>query len=129
MWDRKQAGMKRAAASAVVFASAVAFDAPHAVANNNDRTLMTAETIMREMEADERFLFVTGILEGLAYARLEKDTEAAGQRNNTGMNCIYDWFYGSDGRTFQLIQAAFDRYPDHFPNTIVAVLINRECGD
>ncbi|MEO0384565.1 MAG: hypothetical protein AAF234_13540 [Pseudomonadota bacterium] len=110
-------------------AGATLLCAPYAVANDHGHTLMTADTIMREMQADERFLFVTGILEGLAYARLEKDTEAAGQRDNSGMNCIYDWFYQSDGRTFQLIQAAFDRYPEHFPNTIVAVLINRECGE
>ncbi|MEO0384189.1 MAG: hypothetical protein AAF234_11625 [Pseudomonadota bacterium] len=111
------------------FACATLMNAQAALANDNAEAFMTSETVMREMPAGDRFLYVTGILEGLAYARLVRDTEARGERDNSGMNCIYRWFYESDGQTFQLIQAAFDRFPDHFPNTIIAVLISRECGE
>lgn len=111
------------------FAGATLLGAQPATANDNAESFMTAETIMREMTVDERFLYVSGIVEGFAYRRLESDTAATGAHDESGMACINQWFYRSGVEPFQLIQAAFNQYPEHFPSTIVSVLINRECGE
>ncbi len=119
---------KRAVCSAVL-AGATILSAPHAVANDDGHTLMTAETIMREMPVRDRFIYVSGIVEGLAYARLVRDTEVQGEADQSGMDCIYRWYFESEGQTHMLIEQAFRQYPEHFPNTLVSVLINRECGE
>ncbi|MFN3171230.1 MAG: hypothetical protein ACE37E_11115 [Hyphomicrobiales bacterium] len=110
-------------------AGSTLFGAQYAFANDNGETLMTAETIMREMPVRDRYIYVSGIVEGLAYARLVKDSQTTGERDNSGMNCIYEWYFADDGETHMQIEQAFRQYPAHFPNIIVSVMINRECGE
>lgn len=111
------------------FAGVALLSAQSAVANDNGRTLMTAETIMREMPIDDRYIYVSGIVEGLAYARLVSDTRASGETDQSGMDCIYRWYFEDVGQTHMQIEQAFRQYPEHFPNIIVSVMINRECGE
>lgn len=85
-------------------------------------TDFTAGVVMTKMEATKRFSFVAGVVEGLAYSRYIRDDKKA-----EGMSCIYDWFY-KEPKTIDVIYAAFDRYPDHFPGAVVAALANRKCG-
>lgn len=110
-------------------ASATLFGAQSGVANDNGGSLMTAETIMSEMPVRDRFIYVSGIVEGFAHRRLEDDTLQSGERDVSGMACIHQWFYDDDDRAFQLIQVAFDQYPQHFPATIISVVLARECGE
>lgn len=111
------------------FACATLMNAQAALANDNAGTLMTAETIMREMPIGDRYTYVSGIVEGLAYARLVQDTRALGENDQSGMNCIYRWYFEDVGQTHMTVEQAFRQYPEHFPATIVSVLINRECGE
>lgn len=92
-------------------------------------TDMTAGTIMKEMPVRERAAYVMGIVEGFAYARFRKDTVAAGTKNETGMKCIYDWFYKDTAASFDLIEAVFKKYPEHFPSTLIASMTKKECGE
>ena len=73
------------------------------------------------MNADERFLYISGVIDGTAYARFLRDG-----KQEAGMKCINDWFY-RDKTAMQRIYAAFDRYPDYPPSAIVAVLANSQC--
>lgn len=92
-------------------------------------TAMTAGTVLDKMSTDERFSYVAGMIDGLAHARLQKDTLAKGVAEQEGMNCIYRWFYQGDGKAHAVVSAAFGKYRDHYPATIIAVLIKRECGE
>lgn len=46
-----------------------------------------------------------------------------------GMRCIYDWFYKDTKASFTRIEAAFQKYADHFPSTLLATMIKKECGE
>lgn len=85
-------------------------------------TDFTAGVVMEKMDTKQRFSFVAGVVEGLAYARYAKD----GKQTN-GMKCIYDWFYEKDDTT-QKIYAAFDRFKDYLPGAVIAALVEKECG-
>lgn len=87
------------------------------------QTTMTAGVVMEMMPQADRYPFVSGIIEGLAYARYVKDG-----KKTDGMGCIYDWFYKKKGR-IQDIYQAFDRFKEHLPGTIVATMVAKECGD
>jgi len=95
----------------------------------NDNTPMTAGVVMERMEVRERYGYIAGIVEGLAYARFRKDTLAAGSKDERGMQCIYDWFYADKEAMFVRIGQAFTKYPEHFPSTLIAVMVKKECGE
>lgn len=107
---------KTVAAVAVCLAS-LPFVATHAVAQG-----MTAGVIMEKMPQNERYPFVAGIVEGLAYARYARDNKQV-----TGMGCIYKWFYGKQDR-IQDVYQAFNRFKDHTPGAIVAAMVAKECN-
>lgn len=77
---------------------------------------------MEKMEAKERYAFVAGIVEGLAMARYMSDG-----KKPEGMKCIYDWFY-ENPETIRTVYAAFEKYPDYPPGTVVDVLTRKTCG-
>ena len=85
------------------------------------QTEMTAGVVMERMEADERYTYVAGIIEGLAYARYARDG-----RDVAGMECIYGWFYGQEGAVEQ-IYAAFQEFPEYLPGAVLSVLLNQVC--
>ncbi|WP_299500463.1 hypothetical protein [uncultured Roseobacter sp.] len=76
-----------------------------------------------EMEPNARFPFISGIVEGLAQARVRSD---GGDTKMTG--CIYHWFYEED-KSYDNILAAFARFQDRAPGAIVDALIRRRCGE
>jgi hypothetical protein len=47
----------------------------------------------------------------------------------TGMRCIYDWLYKDSKSAFQRIEAAFTKYPEHFPSTLLATMLKKECDE
>lgn len=87
-----------------------------------DATDFTAGIVMEKMKPDERVLYLSGVVEGLAYARYAKDG-----KNTDGMKCIYDWFYERDG-TVSKIYSAFERFSDYLPGAVVAAMVEKECG-
>ena len=93
-------------------------------ANDAGATDFSAGFVMDSMERPERYTFVSGVIEGLAYARYVKD----GKKSEPGMRCIYDWFYEKDG-TLERIYQAFDSFRDYTPGAIVAALAEKECGE
>ena len=92
------------------------------------KTPMTAGVVLEKMPANELSAYISGIVEGLAYARFRKDTVAAGVRNEDGMKCIRDWYYATPDRVLD-IEAAFRRYEKYPPWVVMAVLIKKECGE
>ncbi|MDI6029447.1 hypothetical protein QBK99_25180 [Corticibacterium sp. UT-5YL-CI-8] len=87
-----------------------------------EATDFTAGKVLNEMSADERAAYISGVVEGLAYARYKKDGDETG-----GMKCIYDWLYYED-TTPQDILSAFKRFPDHTPGAVMAAMVEKECG-
>ena len=75
------------------------------------------------MSDDDQYVFMAGIVEGLAYARFRSDN-----KSTDGMACIYDWFYG-DVRSSLTILDAFAAFPDRMPGAIIGALTKRECGE
>lgn len=86
-------------------------------------TEFSAGTVMAKMDGKERYAFVAGIVEGLAMARYMKDG-----KKPEGAKCIYDWFY-SGNDTAATVYAAFQRYPEYPPGTVVSVMTKKACGE
>ncbi|MEM1385640.1 MAG: hypothetical protein AAGG06_18625 [Pseudomonadota bacterium] len=83
---------------------------------------LTAGVILDKMDAEERFTYLAGLMEGLAYARYLADGKAS-----EGQNCLYAWFYETRSNR-RKIEEVFRRYPDHRAAPIVLALTKRDCG-
>jgi peptidoglycan/LPS O-acetylase OafA/YrhL len=105
--------VKMTAAAALV---ALATGAPVSAAE------LTAGKIMSDMPARERYSFIAGIVEGLAYTRYQKDG-----KQPQGMKCIYDWFY-ADVKIMTDIEQVFTKYADYPPGAVIAVMVEDKCG-
>jgi len=83
---------------------------------------MTAGVILDKMNSDQRTGFLAGVVEGLAYARFEREGN-----EEPGMKCIYRWFYEKEG-TMENIHEAFNHFRDYMPGAVIAAMVQKECG-
>ena len=89
---------------------------------------LTAGDLLKQMQSKDLVYYVSGMVEGFAYARFRKDTIAAGEKVESGMQCIRDWYLNTP-RIILTIEDAFRQYADHQPSVILAALIKKECGE
>ncbi|MGE0282747.1 MAG: hypothetical protein AB7P20_19340 [Rhizobiaceae bacterium] len=84
---------------------------------------LSKHSMMGKMKPAEWYPFVAGIVEGVAFHRYTAAGKDAGV-----MNCVYDWFYKTDG-TLDAIYSAFGKFPDFPPAAVVDALAKRKCGE
>lgn len=82
----------------------------------------TTNTVLKIMSNKELNAYLSGIIDGLAYARYVQD----GKKSYKGMKCISDWFY-KDKKTIPKILRAFAHFKDSFANSVVGALAAKEC--
>lgn len=115
--------MRNIGVAGVLFASNVPV-----YANDNPGTPMTAGAVVEKLSADEFFLYVSGMIEGLAYARFLKDSAAAGEKSQDGMVCMQDWYLKTPANIVKA-DATFRKYADYPPAVVIAAMIKKECGE
>ena len=82
----------------------------------------TAGVVVTKMSEGDRYPFIAGIVEGLAYARYKKDGDST-----DGMKCIYDWFYETKSRPQEILDT-FKRFTDYTAGAVIAAMAEKECG-
>tara|TARA_R110002072_G_scaffold232223_1_gene389549 strand:- start:11239 stop:11550 length:312 start_codon:yes stop_codon:yes gene_type:complete len=86
---------------------------------------LTADEVLNRMNADQRFGYVSGVVDGLAASRWMRD-----RPNAAGMHCIYDWYLGRPAaEVLAAIETWLGRHQDQQAGILLSVLINRECGE
>lgn len=78
--------------------------------------------ILGKMKPDDRYPFVAGIIEGIAFHRY-----TVGNKDKAGMDCVYDWFY-KDEKADDDIYTALAKFPTYPPAAVIAVLAKKKCG-
>ena len=82
---------------------------------------ITAEDVMKKMSKDERFGYLTGLIDMLAY-------QMAAAGNGPLSACIYNTFYrDQSNQAFERLYSAFDQFPDKSPEIIVTLLAKKVC--
>lgn len=85
---------------------------------------LNADAVINKMNAEQRFSYVAGVIEGLSYARYVKDAP-----NEAGMKCIRDWFYKDNSKLWlETLFPVFKKHNDKSVGVIVYVLTKKECG-
>ena len=84
---------------------------------------LNADAVLNKMNADERFGYISGVIEGLAYSRWLKD-----RPNDIGMQCIYKWYYEGGKENAVKLNEWLKRHPDKPVGALLYVLLKKECG-
>ena len=84
---------------------------------------LNAGFVLNKMSSKESGAYISGIIEGLAYSRYLRD-----KPSETGMQCIYDWYYGGNGQG-KAIWPLLKRHEDKPVGVLLQVLIKKQCGE
>lgn len=85
---------------------------------------LKASFVLDEMDTNQTNAYLSGVVEGLAYARYINDN----RQPELGMKCILDWYYNG-GKTASKLVRALNHFKDHSANAVVGVLAKKECGE
>ncbi|WP_058285262.1 hypothetical protein [Leisingera aquaemixtae] len=95
------------------------------LATGKNAAALTAQDVMENMSAEEQNAYISGVVEGLAFARWLAD-----ERDETGMQCIWNWYLHSDQRArFNAQMDWFEKHPEQQVSTLMYALIREECGE
>jgi len=81
---------------------------------------ITANDVMKKMNQDTRFGYLSGLVDMLAY-----QTAANGDR--TRGDCITDMFYREKDNSWPRLLEVLEKFPDKRPDVLVSVLANQLC--
>ncbi len=84
---------------------------------------LDAGAVLNEMETKQQSAFVTGIVQGLAYARFLRD-----RPNEDGFRCVSGWLNGDAKGNWNKILTLFERHSTKPPAVLLHVLIKKDCG-
>ncbi|MFT6658547.1 hypothetical protein [Maritalea sp.] len=84
---------------------------------------LDAGFVLNKMTSDQQVSYVTGIVDGLAYARWRN-----GNKDGEGLRCITGWLGGKTDR-WPLIDAFFAKHPTRQPAALLYILVSKECGE
>lgn len=86
---------------------------------------LTADDVLNNMTQEQGTSYVNGVVEGLATARWYQD-----RPNDSGMNCIYDWYYQQPiSDSWKQVLTWLERHPDKEVGALMYVLLNQKCRD
>ncbi len=75
------------------------------------------------MKPSERQAYLAGVVDGLRQARWIKD-----KPSSEAVVCIRKWFYDDVGKSSGQIEQLMRRNPEKAAESILFVLIKKECG-
>jgi len=80
---------------------------------------------LHKLSSNEQVSYIAGIVEGFAYSRYLRDNP-----DQSGMNCIYDWYAGSTLTTgrFDKMENWFQREEGKPISVLLHERITKECG-
>lgn len=89
-----------------------------------DAQALTAGEALKNMNDDQWFGYVSGVVDGLATARWLVE-----RPDPSGMQCIYDWYTKRPPRkVIAEVEQWFERHPSQQAGILLHVLIDEECS-
>ena len=84
---------------------------------------LTADDVLNKMNVDQRSGYFSGVIAGLAQSRWIVD-----KPDDTGMQCIFDWYYSNSLEKHKKIHEWFELNLDKPAGALLYVLVKKECG-
>jgi len=85
---------------------------------------LTGGEILTKLDTDGQYHYVSGVLQGLGYARFLKD-----KPSQTGIKCIQQFLLQDDStEKWQTIQQWLKHHEEKPAGVIIYALVSKECG-
>lgn len=91
---------------------------------SNSAYALTADDVLNKMNTDQQFSYVAGVIGGLAFSRFLRD-----KPDESGMNCIFNWYYENEKSQWLKIEAWLSRHLEKPVEPLIYVLIKKDCGE
>ena len=92
-------------------------------ANLNEANALTGGDVLEKLSKDERYSYISGVVEGLGYARFVTE-----KPSTKGSNCIHDWFFEGGVSRWKEIKIWLGHHKDKTAGTIIYAMVSKECG-
>jgi hypothetical protein len=79
--------------------------------------------VLDKMESKQQHAYLAGVIEGLAFSRYALD-----KPDETGMKCIYDWFYERSEKNLSKMLTILASNKEKPVGVLLYVLTKRDCG-
>lgn len=89
----------------------------------DDAEALTGREILTKLNTEEQVRYVSGVFEGLGYARFVKD-----RPDQTGSKCIQTWLTEDSVERWQIVKQWLEHHKEKTAGTILYALITKECG-
>ncbi|MEM7069355.1 MAG: hypothetical protein AAF478_10775 [Pseudomonadota bacterium] len=84
---------------------------------------LTGEDILTKMETNGQVSYVSGILEGLGYARFLRD-----RPDKTGLVCINHWLIDDGMARWQIVKQWLEQHKEKSAAVIIYAMVSKDCG-
>lgn len=91
---------------------------------SNMASALSGGDVLNKMNSEQQYAYIGGVIGGLAYARFLRD-----KPDETGMTCIYDWYYDADKSVWPQIETWLSRHAEKAVEPLIYVLVKKECGE
>ena len=92
-------------------------------ANINEANALTGGEILTKLDTDAQYHYVSGILQGLGYARFLRD-----KPNQAGIKCIQQWLSKDSTARWKIAEQWLEHHGGKPAGTIIYAMVSKECG-
>ncbi|MBL4761019.1 MAG: hypothetical protein JKY80_09305 [Mariprofundaceae bacterium] len=92
-------------------------------AQTNDANALTGGEILSKLDTKAQTHYVSGILQGLGYARFLKD-----KSDLEGAKCIQAWLLKDGVARWQIVKQWLEHHKDKPAGVIIYTMVSKECG-
>ena len=89
----------------------------------NDAYALTSSDVLSKLSKDERYSYISGVVEGLGYARFVTE-----KPSTKGSNCIHDWFFDGGVSRWKEIKTWLEHHSEKTAATVIYAMVSKECG-
>lgn len=91
--------------------------------NINEANALTGEEVLTQLDTQAQYHYVSGVLQGLGYARFLKD-----KPNQDGTKCIQQWLIEGGPERWAIVEQWLDYHKEKPAGVIIYAMVSKECG-
>lgn len=92
-------------------------------AHINEANALTSGDVLEKLSQDERYSYVSGAIEGIAYSRFLRE-----RPNERGMKCMLNWYYDGGVESWKIVKQWFRQHEDKTAEVVLYAILSKECG-
>ena len=90
----------------------------------NPAHALSGEDVLTKLDTDAQYHYVSGILQGLGYARFLQD-----RPDEKGLVCIQDWLIDGGVDRWEIAKQWLEHHKEKPTSVIIYAMVRQDCGE